>query len=92
MAAMASSKSSGLDRLFLNAETNSAGIYGYDFCIRGKKWTVDIDDNMLFKDQNNPDLVFANTDKNRTVVWAPLLEKAMAKIKGSYDLSEGGFL
>ena len=81
-----------IKNVFLNSQTNSAGIYGFDFCIRGKKWTIDIDDNMLYYYPIQPQLVFASTDKERTVVWPALLEKAFAKVKGSYDMSDGGFV
>jgi hypothetical protein len=31
-------------------------------------------------------------DKDKSAMWGPLLEKAWAKLKGSYEAADGGFL
>ena len=60
------------------------------FYIRGKPWIVDVDDILYFKDpESNPDsdvpvLRFAPRS-SRGDMWAPVLEKAWAKVKGSYS-------
>lgn len=73
---------------------NSAGIYGVKFWIRGKPWVVSIDSQMLFNALwSPPKLVFADVgDSSETTVWGALYEKAWAKVKGSYDRSEAGFV
>ena len=37
-------------------------------------------------------LYFTSPDATNTAMWAPLLEKAWAKIKGNYITTDGGFL
>ena len=51
-----------------------------------------IDDKMLYTNSANPQLVFAQMNKLKTVIWPALAEKAWAKIKGSYDSADGGFV
>ena len=46
---------------------------------------------MLFK-YSNPELVFAQSSIDKRAVWAALLEKAWAKVKGNYVNSEGGLI
>lgn len=67
-------------------------MYGFQFHIRGKPWVVTIDDTMLFDNPSNPNLVFSFLDNGGTVIWPALLEKAFAKMKGSYDAAQGGFI
>ena len=70
---------------FLTKEKNEAGIVGFRFYIRGKPWTISIDDYLMFQDYNTEQrkLFFGKPLKNG-FMWAPLLEKAFAKLKGSY--------
>jgi len=85
--------------MFVTKEKNVAGITQVQFYIRGKPWTFDIDSKFLFK---NPDYsggddkleyAYINTyEVAQTVMWAPLLEKAWAKIKGNYMQADGGFI
>ena len=64
--------------------------------IRGKPWIITIDDNMLFNGPSfAPTLKFAGygqVDKDKAAMWGPLLEKAWAKMKGTYEGADGGFL
>jgi calpain len=75
---------------FVNEETNENGIYNIRFFIRGKPWIVTIDDHLLFYDTDPASLVFSSTSKDNTAIWGALLEKAWAKVKGNYLISEGG--
>ena len=85
-----------LQKVFLINEENDVGIYAFRFFIRGKPWIVTIDDIMPFNGPTfMPTLHFAqmgNMDLNERAIWAPLLEKAWAKIKGSYMSADGGFI
>ena len=69
------------------------------FYIRGKPWTIDVDDYLFFSnwnvetdvtDPNNP-IAFYNNPSPNGDMWASILEKAWAKIKGSYASSDGGY-
>jgi hypothetical protein len=77
---------------FLTTTSNSAGLIGIRFFIRGKPWVVTIDDTFLYQFPSSPKLKFAQEDKSNTAMWGPLLEKAWAKVKGSYDNADGGFV
>lgn len=90
MAALATNPTKWND-MVLTKTKNLAGIYGFKFYIRGKPWVVSIDSNLLFQNQNNPYLVFAQMDTQKETIWGPLYEKAWAKVKGSFDIAEGGY-
>ena len=82
--------------VFLTQEQNSAGIYGIKLFIRGKPWVLAIDDNLLFISgtdvSGNPVLKFAQPDADFKAMWAPILEKAWAKVKGAYSNADGGMI
>ena len=80
--------------VFLTQEKNDAGVYAFRFYIRGKPWVVTVDDNFLFTNdmttgERQP--YFARIDKNQQF-WAMMLEKAWAKVKGTYTMADGGFV
>lgn len=62
----------------LQTEVNESGVYSFKLLIRGKPWLVSVDDFLLTDDSNN--LVFAQGGE----LWVSLLEKAWAKVEGSY--------
>jgi|DEB0MinimDraft_12_1074336.scaffolds.fasta_scaffold44482_1 hypothetical protein len=81
--------------VFLTQTKNNVGIYGFRFFIRGKPWVVTIDDSLLYSKPGEnylPLLKFAQPNTDNTAIWGPLLEKAWAKIKGSYNTADGGFV
>ncbi len=71
---------------FLTKTVNSAGIYAMRLFIRGKSWIVTIDDSILRYNDGTP-YFSAVGDYN----WVPLLEKAWAKMKGTYERTSGGW-
>lgn len=74
-----------IKKLFDSNRVSQAGIYTVKLYIRGKPWLIQIDDEMLFEKGNNPqNLRFAKFDPKSNSLWAPLLEKAFAKVKGNY--------
>ena len=79
---------------FLNDDVNDEGIYNVRLFIRGKPWTITIDDHLLFDDDYDGNglnwLVFASTSEDQRSIWGALLEKAWAKIYGSYQRIEAG--
>ena len=70
---------------------NDAGIYAFRFYIRGKPWIVTVDDTFLFRGTGTREAYFARIGKNNQF-WAMLLEKAWAKVKGTYTQANGGFV
>ena len=83
-------KSPRIQKLFKFSQPNNAGIWVVNFCINGI-WTEVIIDDHLPVDENG-ELVFARNKpiemqgkEYRHVIWGALLEKAWAKVNGSYD-------
>ena len=72
---------------FITQEKNAAGIIEVRFYIRGKPWVVTMDDRFLFMNPGSPKLKFAQQAKGNGAMWGPILEKAWAKVKGSYTNS-----
>lgn len=57
--------------------------------IRGRPWLVTVDDQFLFlKEYKN--LRYSYFVQKQSSLWVPILEKAVAKIKGNYDNLENG--
>ena len=77
-----------LHRLLLTQTVNTAGIYRVRICHNGLWKIVVIDDS--FPSSNGFDLVF--TQAKHRQMYAPLLEKACAKIFGSFAALENGSL
>ena len=75
-----------IKNVFITKEKNDAGIFAVLFHIRGKPWLIEIDNFFLFK-TNLPDpemsLKFAQ-ESATGLMWGPILEKAWAKVRGSY--------
>ena len=69
-----------------------SGIIGIKLYIRGKPWVVSIDDKLFFYSSgSNKYLKFNQPDDTGKIFWAAILEKAWAKVKGNYEMAEGGF-
>ena len=76
---------------FVNEDKNDEGIYNVKFYVRGKPWIVTIDENLLFMDSyGSQELVFALQSKDNNAIWGAVLEKAWAKVKGNYLISDLG--
>ena len=76
---------------FVTPTKNSAGIIGVKFWIRGKPWVVDVDESMIWMYYNNPTLFYTKVSADKKAMWAAILQKAWAKVKGNYMTSEYGF-
>ncbi|CAF1216362.1 unnamed protein product [Adineta steineri] len=70
-------------------ENNYSGIFHFRFWVYGQWYDVVIDDQLPFHTDGR--LVFCRNKKDKNEMWAPLLEKAYAKLCGSYEAMEGGF-
>jgi hypothetical protein len=76
-----------IKRLFITKEYNEEGIYKLRICKNGEWITVTIDDYIPCHFNGGP--MFANNKGDE--LWAILLEKAYAKIHGSYNQIVAGF-
>ena len=72
--------------MFVTQEINAAGIYLMRFYLNGKLTPVVVDDYLPVKEDGTP--AFATSRDGE--LWVSLLEKAWAKLHGSYALIEGG--
>jgi len=83
-----------INDVFLTKTKNSAGIHAFSIYIRGKPWHIVTDDKLLFytpKANYVQKLAFAQPSTDGAM-WAPMIEKAYAKLKGSYTGAESGLL
>ena len=71
-----------LERVFLNTELSSNGIYGLQLYVLGVPTTVTIDDRMPLDASGR--LVFGGISKDQAL-WGALVEKAFAKLHGTYE-------
>ncbi|CAF1331017.1 unnamed protein product [Rotaria sp. Silwood1] len=69
-------------------ESDYAGIFHFRFWLYGEWYDVVIDDQLLCNQDN--ELIYCYNKKDKNEMWAPLLEKAYAKLHGSYQTLDGG--
>ena len=67
--------------------------------MRGKPYVISVDDNLFFyntsytqNDYGGGGPIFAYLSKDNKTIWGAVLEKAYAKLLGSYYKLSGGFL
>jgi hypothetical protein len=76
-----------IKKLFLTKETNKAGVYAMKLYINGLTPTIVVDDFIPF---HNESLKPAFSKARGPELWVMLLEKAWAKINGSYENTIAG--
>ncbi|CAF5028521.1 unnamed protein product [Rotaria sp. Silwood1] len=69
-------------------ESDYAGIFHFRFWLYGEWYDVVIDDQLPYIEDDG--FVYCRNTKDPNEMWAPLLEKAYAKIHGSYQTLDGG--
>lgn len=74
-------------KIFRDQEYNSQGIYKLNLRIDGAVEEIVIDDYVPIQKNGNP--LFCQPNKKTGEFWVLLLEKALAKIQGSYEHLEG---
>ena len=74
-------------KLFETTEVNEYGIYSLKICKNGEWRNVIIDDYFPCKKDGTPAFSKAQGDE----LWVLLLEKAWAKLHGSYERIESGY-
>ncbi|KAI3924358.1 hypothetical protein MKW98_032559 [Papaver atlanticum] len=80
---------SRVSEVIITPEYNEEGIYTVRFCIQGEWVPVVVDDWIPCEEPGKP--AFA-TSRKKNELWVSLLEKAYAKLHGSYEALEGGLV
>ena len=77
--------------IFLNPEVNPAGIYAVSLYVNGEKRTVVVDDLFPYDEEKHQwAMCYPSRDEGTREIWALILEKAWAKVFGSYQRIESG--
>ena len=74
------------EKLFCDHKRNDQGIYNLTLYINGEKQEIMIDDYMVLNPLSKPAFSRTRSDK----LWVSLVEKAWAKIHGSFASTEDG--
>eukprot|EP00347_Sterkiella_histriomuscorum_P024013 403332608 len=74
--------------IFINKEINKAGCYAMNMYVNGEPQVIVVDDYFPFNERKN-DWAFSRSSQEKEL-WVLLLEKAWAKIHGSYQRIEAG--
>ncbi|XP_057954854.1 calpain-type cysteine protease DEK1 [Malania oleifera] len=80
---------SRISEVIITPEYNEEGIYTVRFCIQGEWVPVVVDDWIPCESPGKP--AFA-TSRKGSELWVSILEKAYAKLHGSYEALEGGLV
>lgn len=80
---------SRISEVIITPEYNEEGIYTVRFCIQGEWVPVVVDDWIPCESPGKP--AFATSKKGHEL-WVSILEKAYAKLHGSYEALEGGLV
>lgn len=80
---------SRISEVIITPEYNEEGIYTVRFCIQGEWVPVIVDDWIPCESPGKP--AFATSRKGNEI-WVSVLEKAYAKLHGSYEALEGGLV
>ncbi|WOL02903.1 calpain-type cysteine protease ADL1 isoform X1 [Canna indica] len=80
---------SRISEVIITPAFNEEGIYTVRFCIQGEWVPVVVDDWIPCESPGKP--AFA-TSRKRNELWVSILEKAYAKLHGSYEALEGGLV
>ncbi|PHT26982.1 Calpain-type cysteine protease DEK1 [Capsicum baccatum] len=80
---------SRISEVIISPEYNQEGIYTVRFCIQGDWVPVVVDDWIPCESPGKPAF---STSRKGNEMWVSLLEKAYAKLHGSYEALEGGLV
>ena len=84
--AVVAPRTTAMHSIFQTPAFNAAGLFALKAYVRGKPYTVVIDDYLPFKSGN---LFFDYVGSDHST-WGPYLEKAWAHVMGNYEMTEWG--
>lgn len=71
-----------IKNIFIQSTYPTEGIFGLNMYVRGRPYTITIDD---YLPVYNGGLIFEAADSGDHNIWSALLEKAFAKVVGNYE-------
>ena len=73
--------------IFLTKTINDAGIYAVKMYVNGIQKTIVVDDYVPFEKDENDEWypAFAKSSRGDREIWMAIIEKAYAKVSGSYE-------
>ena len=81
-----------IKRIIKTEEVNEFGQYAVNFCVNGEFQVVEIDDYFpCWMDQYGKYTSAFSQPRNNNLLWVLILEKAWAKVNGSYEFIIGGY-
>jgi hypothetical protein len=93
LAILCTSKGLGLvEKLFVSQDYFDQGLVGLRFFKEGRWWDVAVDTYLPCNAAFNPPMPIFARNKDPNEFWMSLLEKAYAKIHGSYESLDAGFM
>ena len=84
--ATVAARSTAMHSIFQTPKFNSAGLFAMNVYVRGRPYTLVIDDYLPFL---NNKLTFDHLGADKST-WGPYLEKAWAHVSGNYEMTDGG--
>ncbi len=81
-----------LESAFLTKTYNSAGIFALKVFVRGRPYQVVVDDFLPFYFNGIQQALIFDHLASGAGIWGPILEKAWAKVSGTYDITSGGWM
>jgi len=90
ISALAYQKPDMIYDMFITKEVNNSGIYAIQFYINGARKVVHVDDYLPTQPNFYGSNLIMGSSKDPGELWIPLIEKAWAKLHGSYCQIEGG--
>jgi len=79
--------------MFVTKEKNNVNAHLVRFYIRGKPWVVSVDESLMFYGSSSTKhLVFTKVAPDNKSIWAAIMEKAWAKVRGNYINANGGLV
>ena len=76
-----------IEKIFVETETSKNGEYGIRLFVQGVPTIIIVDDFLPCKGKR---LFFTHTQGSDNEIWVPLIEKAWAKLNGSYAMTIAG--
>ena len=84
-------KGNRVEEIFVTDKVNEAGIYTVKLFVNGEEHLISVDDYFPFEETPEADRwAFSRVNRREHEIWPLILEKAQAKIYGSYERFEGG--